>query len=1392
MKLPTNRQWFASILGLAACALAAQFLPSEREPVQAQEPKWDAVAAAYKSDAQPLVAQYCQRCHAGLHPEADIDLKHFATLDEVRKSPRVWQKVLEMLESGQMPPKDAKQPSDAERAKLQAWVGGYLKLEARASAGDPGRVTLRRLSNAEYTYTLRDLTGVGSLQPAREFPVDGAAGEGFTNTGDALAMSPALFQKYLDAGKRVAKHAVLLPDGLRFSASTTRQDWTNEVLAEIRGIYGAYSDSSASTQVKLQGLIWDTKQGGRFPVEKYLAATLAERDALKSGAKSIEAVAKERALSAKYLGIVWQSLNGREPSLLLDDLRARWRQAQPEDADALAVEILRWQNALWKFNSVGHLGKVGGPKSWMTPTDLLLAKHEARVKIPAAQTDDVTLYLIASDAGDGNEYDFVVWQEPKFVAAGKPDILLKDIRKTTQELAALRAELFADTAKYLLAADEAAGANGKPDVPGLAKKHQIEAAALAAWLDYLGMGSGPAKIEGHFTKKLPPSPAHKFIQAWGVAETPLVVANSGDDAVRIPGNMKPHSVALHPSPKLSAVVGWQSPAAGKARVAARVVHAHPECGDGVSFALELRRGATRRRLASGIAQGTKEPKIDPVEIDVKEGDLISIVIGPRANHACDLTAVDLTLTLGDKTWDLAKDVSSDLLAANPHADRLGNKAVWHFYTEPASGTSAAGFVVPAGSLLDRWLAAKTKDEKTRLAAEVQKFLTAELKDKATPDAILYRQLASLNGPLLGRLREMKARTPLAPRLSSLAWGIDPALFGRHPKDAGKVDASSLCVKAPAMVEVRVPADLVAGYDFVTTGVLHADTREQGSVQLQVLTARPLATPSLQPGVPILVGETGAARKQMAKALDDFRELFPLAVCYTRIVPVDEVVTLILFHREDHQLVRLMLDDAQKRKLDRLWDELEYISQFPITQVDAYNQLMEYATQDSDPRPFAPLRKPINERAAAFKKRLADTQPKHLDAVIAFAARAYRRPLAQKEKDDLAALYQKLCKQELAHEEALRLTLARVLVAPAFLYRLETPGPGAVATPVTDVELATRLSYFLWSSTPDADLTEVAAAGKLRDPDVLALQMKRMLQDQKVRRLATEFGCQWLHIRDFDQMNEKSETHFPTFAGLRGAMYEESILFFTDLFQRDRPVLDILDADYTFVNEDLAKHYGIPGVKGKEWRRIDGVKEFGRGGILGQATTLATQSGASRTSPILRGNWVSEVLLGEKLPRPPKGVPQLPDDETKTEGLTVRQLVERHSSDPKCAVCHRRIDAYGFALEGFDAIGRRRAKDLANRPIETRVKTMDGAEFDGIDGLRDYLLSKRKDAFVRQFCKKVLGYALARGVQLSDEPLLDEMQEQLKANGYRVNVALEAIVRSKQFREIRGSKFAANE
>jgi hypothetical protein len=241
------------------------------------------------------------------------------------------------------------------------------------------------------------------------------------------------------------------------------------------------------------------------------------------------------------------------------------------------------------------------------------------------------------------------------------------------------------------------------------------------------------------------------------------------------------------------------------------------------------------------------------------------------------------------------------------------------------------------------------------------------------------------------------------------------------------------------------------------------------------------------------------------------------------------------------------------------------------------------------------------------------------------------------------------------------------------------------------------------------------------------------------------------------------------------MYEESILFFTDLFQSDGSLLSLLNADHTFVNERLAKFYDIPGIQGPEWRRVDGIRRHGRGGILALATTLAKQSGATRTSPILRGNWVSEVLLGEKLPKPPKNVPQLAD--AVPEGLTERQMIKRHSSDMACAKCHARIDPFGFALESFDAIGRHRQKNAAGLTIDSRTTLPDGTQIDGLSGLRDYLVEKRRDDFLRQFCRKLLGYAIGRELQLSDRPLIDEMLARLAKNDYRASVALETIVLS---------------
>ena len=226
---------------------------------------------AYQPKVRPLLKRYCYKCHSGDDAEAEIDLEAFATMAGVRRSPKVWLKVREMLRSRQMPPKDAKQPTDDERSRLQTWVRAYLKSEAQARAGDPGPLVLRRLNNAEYNYTVRDLTKVPSLDPTDEFPVDGAAGEGFTNAGAAQGMSPALVTKYLDAAKEVAAHAVLTPEGIRFSLYTTERDRTDELLARIQAFYRQFTEDSGGSAVNLQGIKFTTNQGGRLPVARYLA-----------------------------------------------------------------------------------------------------------------------------------------------------------------------------------------------------------------------------------------------------------------------------------------------------------------------------------------------------------------------------------------------------------------------------------------------------------------------------------------------------------------------------------------------------------------------------------------------------------------------------------------------------------------------------------------------------------------------------------------------------------------------------------------------------------------------------------------------------------------------------------------------------------------------------------------------------------------------------------------------------------------------------------------------------------------------------------------------------------------------------------------------------------------
>ncbi len=1367
-------------------------------------------ADTFDTLVRPLLKEYCVACHSTKELKGELDLERISTIEQAKQQAPVWESVLEQLANREMPPKDEPQLSPDQKTQLTNWIRGMLDEVAMASANDPGPVVLRRLSNHEYTYTIRDLTGVESLDPANEFPVDGAAGEGFTNAGAGLVMSPSLLTKYLDAAKEVSDHAMLLPDGIRFSPSTTSRDWTDETLKEIRDFYNRFAAPTGGSAMNLQGVTFETNSGGRLDVAKYLAALVAERDALRSG-KPLAEVATSRGLNEKYLTTLWQSLVDTQPSLALNDIRRQFLSATAENVQSLTEMVQDRQKSLWRFASVGHIGKVNGPKSWQEPVTPIVARHEMRLKLaPPADGSDLQLYMTTFDAGDGNDGDFVLWDNARLVIPGRMDLPLKHVRGLMQQVIKHREAVISTVKQCLAAAHEIQNSKERTDVANLSSKYRVDPGILTGWLDFVGIGSaGDVNLGPLLTGKLDGTSDYSFIKGWTGADALSVLANSSDSGVRIPGTMKPHSVATHPSPAVATVTAWRSPLDGKLSVRGTVQDVHTDCGNGVTWSLEVRRGNTSEILASGVSHGGTLVETGTFDqVQVTTGDVVALVIGPRdGSHVCDLTDIELVISDGEKSWSLAGDVSSNLLESNPHSDSHGNPNVWYFFGEPVVADSAVK--VPNGSILSKWLNSTDALEREGLATKIQELISQDSKalDASSPDGVLHKMVFALNGPLFGpTLRVMDGAKDDG---SPSPYGLDPSLFGMHP-DRLAVDATTLCVKAPSIVDFTLPASLLDGAELVVEGRLHPVSGANGSVQMQLTTTKP----KLESGIvesktetslangqwtdnnlrtiysaPVIANDGSDARHRFESAFEVFRDLFPVTLCYTQIVPVDEVVTLTLFYREDDQLQRLMLSDAEANQLDRLWKQLDFVSEAPLKQVDGFEQLFQFATQDADPSAFEPMREPILRRAEEFSRQLIAAEPNHVQAVIDFASRAWRRPLDDVESAELRTLYGAMRQKELSHSHAVRMLLSRVLVSPAFLYRGEKTSKGTSATPLTDWELATRLSYFLWSSAPDEQLRADAFRGALRDPDALAIQTRRMLKDDKIRRFALEFGCQWLHVRDLATLDEKSERHFPTFLSLRDEMQEEVVRFFVDMLKANRSVLSLLDADHTFVNGELAKHYGIE-INGDDWRRIDGLRNRGRGGMLGFAATLAKQSGASRTSPILRGNWLSEVVLGEKLPKPPKGVPVLPEEAP--QGLTERQLIEKHSSDATCARCHERIDPFGFALEGFDAIGRVRDKDAAGLVIDTSSTLADGTQLDGLEGVRSYLLEKRREDFVQQFCRKLLGYALGRSVQLSDKPLLNTMRTQLAKHDYQIGTAIELVIRSPQFREVRGNDFGTNQ
>lgn len=551
-----------------------------------------------------------------------------------------------------------------------------------------------------------------------------------------------------------------------------------------------------------------------------------------------------------------------------------------------------------------------------------------------------------------------------------------------------------------------------------------------------------------------------------------------------------------------------------------------------------------------------------------------------------------------------------------------------------------------------------------------------------------------------------------------------------------------------------------------------------------------------------------------------------------------------YYRDDTALMELILDKPGQQQLNRLWDDFDYVANHTErtwTQWYFNNSgaVDGKGAEEGSPRPVGheitetvvinqmrdkylakAMANPKNDKSAQdairyhfqwvdgllrhVEAQRKAAEPKHLAALTRLAERAWRRPITQAERNDLLAYYKTLRGRKLSHEAAIHDSVVAVLMSPDFLYRFDLSRTAAapkqeaikVATkttakpfatePLSGTSLANRLSYFLWGSMPDDALMRHGVSGDLKKPAVLLEQARRMLKDPKARGLSTEFTGNWLVFRQFETNNSVDRQRFPTFTDdLREAMFQEPVRYMQDIVARDGSVLDLLYGNYTFVNPPLARHYGMPDVAGdsSNWVRVDNADKYGRGGILPMAVFMTQNSPGLRTSPVKRGNWVVQKVLGIRVPPPPPVVPELPSDESKSD-LPIREMLARHRAVPFCASCHQRFDSFGLVFEGYGPVGDARAKDLAGRPVDVSATFPGGVAASGVPGLQTFIREHRQDRFIENLCRKLLAYALNRSPQMSDEGLVDTMKANLAANGYRFSALVETIILSPQFQNRR--------
>lgn len=561
-----------------------------------------------------------------------------------------------------------------------------------------------------------------------------------------------------------------------------------------------------------------------------------------------------------------------------------------------------------------------------------------------------------------------------------------------------------------------------------------------------------------------------------------------------------------------------------------------------------------------------------------------------------------------------------------------------------------------------------------------------------------------------------------------------------------------------------------------------------------------------------------------------------------------------FFRDDRPLVSVVLTEAEREQLDQLWRELDFVTQrtetllrgfvwFERSEREVLHDERFAFLRAEDPELTSPgmldrferlylerlggdaaeLQKPLQQTSEKFRlihgffedirgglrdyqEMLLAAEQRGLMDLLDIAARAWRRELDEQDHQKLGGLYQKLRLDGLSVEESLRGLLTAVLMDPDFLFLVREVPPGEGVVPLSAADLATRLSFFLWGTLPDSELAEAVRSGQITEDDELTQQTARMLRDARVSALATEFPGQWLRYADFPERDPISPGVFTGYDDeLRKSMLEEPNRLLSWVIREDRSIMELLNSDRTFLNGRLADHYGgslkasfdrgRAGFSGNaeseadSWIPVDGLRSAGRGGLPGMAVILAGSSAGERSSAVKRGFWIAHHLLGQHFPPPPADVPELPKSE-KESSLPLRELLAAHVEDTRCSMCHRHFDGLGLALEGFNAIGQFREKDDAGRAIDDLAVLQDGTVLHGLSQLTDYLASTRQDEYIATFCRRLLGYALGRSVQLTDEPLLREMATALKENEFRFSAAVIRIVTSSQFRTQRAQTYVA--